>query len=1164
MSVLVVAFPKIQHFFLHPFSLQLSMRTDSYLPNPCLLAIIITISTHKGPQFVLHYPPDPDNHGYQAAPTSAAKAANRTGEENDGPSSSTSQSDNSSSSGSYLSETDEVLLYDDSDGDIPRNYDNAKDELLGTPPFRRTSGASTFTGSLTSQASSSFNTKSNEILKRRHRKRKDDARKTKHNKRKSRLHRLTRSETNTLNPLHRKALTEAKLIEGIERARQSVAARNALDDDEDWLEGDFSSRQRRGSMAQNGRRRSSMSDLKEMTEMESSHRRRSSHNSQRPKKLNGAELLKGSAIDDKPTRKHRSKGSISPIRRDSVVPPDIQAWSGGISTEHGVSSVSANFASTASTGGGSSQGGSGAVGRSKVGETLAGDGHSSVQGGSNPRASNLSWETVLGFDTTFLSELLVPSRYLCNTRFELTVDDMAFLGAPVHVLPDGKWKKRKKPEVRVRSMHSTLQDPSGTSNLDTSLATLTLGGNANGNEALSPNSHHHDDDYADDEFEPRPNSEGNFDQAEEIDDSDTEFHENPTAGDEKQQNYTDPKSDMRMFHVVFVMNPPVVEYSHRIEEMYYYILSQFVRTLRYEQAKSNFVWKEVSKILEVRDRATQEGYSAIELWEEISQASSLAVAVSQLYDAVSASEIANLSINSKLRAFQIPIKTHFETLPEQTDRVFTGTYLSSPMQFEGKHDNEAMADLAILLLEEPEAIIRDIRIDVDEPLAVLIRSLSPMASINQLALMNRMDPATIVDLASNLIYWRRARIIYPISHRNIYIVSPLSPLGNLYHFATLFRSKFPMLPSLPRILSMLSTDKPTPYHRMIPSKDHRNVYLEALAWLLRYGFVTQLRTFLWLKITRRIKMLVKSDIQKEEDMREYELEKQRKEAASEATPNGDEAQPSPQRRTDYASNTAHHKPVSPTKVMVQAPDDELKFPKTAVISSSPSNVRSMLHSSFRPGIDIQQPIQSTLTGSGGNGGMSLTPSPPSNFLEKYQDRVISEHSTSDAIGVCKKSNFSTGFSNRLGTSLEGTAFLNPASASAPTYPNLHHSSSIVGSLSTKRGPISGTSYTSGMVGANTGTDRSVDDEAAVVLSEEWIDDSILLNPCSATALQLKWIAKIIENKPPDVITLFGKVLKYMDGEHAMESVLVEENITRQELRKLTKAIEDHIIIVRHW
>lgn len=37
------------------------------IPNPCLLAILVTCATSTGPQFVFHYPPKPKSYGYRAA-----------------------------------------------------------------------------------------------------------------------------------------------------------------------------------------------------------------------------------------------------------------------------------------------------------------------------------------------------------------------------------------------------------------------------------------------------------------------------------------------------------------------------------------------------------------------------------------------------------------------------------------------------------------------------------------------------------------------------------------------------------------------------------------------------------------------------------------------------------------------------------------------------------------------------------------------------------------------------------------------------------------------------------------------------------------------------------------------------------------------------------------
>ena len=50
---------------------------------------------------------------------------------------------------------------------------------------------------------------------------------------------------------------------------------------------------------------------------------------------------------------------------------------------------------------------------------------------------------------------------------------------------------------------------------------------------------------------------------------------------------------------------------------------------------------------------------------------------------------------------------------------------------------------------------------------------------------------------------------------------------------------------------MLSTT-PKPYSSIIPSKDHKEAYMNILAWLMRGGWVTQLRTFAWIRVPSSI------------------------------------------------------------------------------------------------------------------------------------------------------------------------------------------------------------------------------------------------------------------------------------------------------------------------
>lgn len=58
---------------------------------------------------------------------------------------------------------------------------------------------------------------------------------------------------------------------------------------------------------------------------------------------------------------------------------------------------------------------------------------------SNGSYNQQDYDTILGYDMIFLSNLLAPQRSVCNKRFELTVDELTFLGHPVRADKDGKW-----------------------------------------------------------------------------------------------------------------------------------------------------------------------------------------------------------------------------------------------------------------------------------------------------------------------------------------------------------------------------------------------------------------------------------------------------------------------------------------------------------------------------------------------------------------------------------------------------------------------------------------------------------------------------------------------------------------------------------------------------
>jgi nitrogen permease regulator 3-like protein len=111
-------------------------------------------------------------------------------------------------------------------------------------------------------------------------------------------------------------------------------------------------------------------------------------------------------------------------------------------------------------------------------------------------------------------------------------------------------------------------------------------------------------------------------------------------------------------------------------------------------------------------------------------------------------------------------------------------------------------------------------------------------------------------LARHLIYWRRGIAIPPLHQRDTYIISPNADMRNLKSACKAYEAQFPTLPGLAKMLRALS-GTPRPWGGFFPSPDHKDAYMQILAWLMRGGWVTQLRTFAFVRVDPEIKRAVK-------------------------------------------------------------------------------------------------------------------------------------------------------------------------------------------------------------------------------------------------------------------------------------------------------------------
>ncbi|KAI8977866.1 nitrogen permease regulator of amino acid transport activity 3-domain-containing protein [Pilobolus umbonatus] len=159
-------------------------------------------------------------------------------------------------------------------------------------------------------------------------------------------------------------------------------------------------------------------------------------------------------------------------------------------------------------------------------------------------------DTIFQMDVSFLADALAPKSSLCDRKFQLSMDDLTFVGHPV-----------------------SLSSPHQTQDVESTL-------------------HSHS---------PSPDS--------------TTNHIGALPGNiEEEDDHTAYSSDitsasihMTLFHVVFVIAPPVLELNAQVETLYQNVILRYSSALRYEQLRCGYVQEEIEKVLALKEEAFNKG-----------------------------------------------------------------------------------------------------------------------------------------------------------------------------------------------------------------------------------------------------------------------------------------------------------------------------------------------------------------------------------------------------------------------------------------------------------------------------------------------------------------------------------------------------------------------------
>ncbi|VDB92300.1 unnamed protein product [Peniophora sp. CBMAI 1063] len=423
-------------------------------------------------------------------------------------------------------------------------------------------------------------------------------------------------------------------------------------------------------------------------------------------------------------------------------------------------------------------------------------------------------EEVLGYSAAYLAGVLCPKRSMCHQKFALKVDDLMFLGHPVCAEPGGQWRFKDRSASRGASA-STSADPRGR---------RARARQVSGDSVRSGVS---------------------------VDDEKAESSPSPPQGQSG--------GWLQTFHVVFVhdLPDPSSAASGNVQKYFDAVYAQLAfpltAVLYAAQVTSNFVEAECDRL----DRG---------------EASELAGALKELYEAIKRVDVARISVSGAPLELQLP--------PSLDGMIKSGQVEEEDAVGDEPAEEEGGASVglpglapwkSLLLLDDAFEGMRAQHVgegDDDQLLAEQLMRFLEMADIT----LSLADMASLLDwdldtqiypIVRWLVHHRRARVV-DIVHRglkNVFTL-PLKFDKPLRELSASYRTAFPdpALPPLPSLLSTISQSTSTTFFAaIVQTRDALPIYRDVVQWLLRNELMIALHLRVRVVATAALKKKVKKE-----------------------------------------------------------------------------------------------------------------------------------------------------------------------------------------------------------------------------------------------------------------------------------------------------------------
>ncbi|KLO18243.1 hypothetical protein SCHPADRAFT_866880 [Schizopora paradoxa] len=460
------------------------------------------------------------------------------------------------------------------------------------------------------------------------------------------------------------------------------------------------------------------------------------------------------------------------------------------------------------------------------------------------------YSNLLGYSAEFLAGILSPTDNICHQKFDLVVDDLAFIGHPVCADTDGSWKFKE----------DTFPDRSR---------------RGRGSRAGSGR------------------------------DTDT-AHISPITA-EFPKAILDRQSGLQTFHLVLVLDVPdpsssasgnLFKYFHVLYEQIAFTVTAM---LYQEQVLHRYVDSECDVLIRLREIAMNKGTSFSEFVGQALDDSSLARAIKALHDSIKSNTIARLVINNVGIEVQLPPQLDKLLHPEDDNPDYVEH--AGPVEVSWGpelHFGWSLPGLApwkSLLLFDLDEEHNELKRNLNQPgmtpkdqmlaegLIQFLETVSIFDSLATVAHSLDWDLETqVYPTVRWLVYHRRAKIVDTV-HRGLRTVFalPSKTERSLPDLTAEFARAFPqpVIPPLPKLFATISNpsnsattpaatspsynpvstslqtgiqlEAPHFFATVVKSKDLIPLYQDVVIWLLRHDALVTLHLRIRLVATAKIK-----------------------------------------------------------------------------------------------------------------------------------------------------------------------------------------------------------------------------------------------------------------------------------------------------------------------